>query len=943
MWLIGLLVGLVLGGISGSGSSAFIGGLLGLIGGLIYSEKTRNRKQPLEQRVDALEKLAARLSAQIASLQYGQAPASQDIFRENPPPTSLTAKTIPAQGIAVPESKISAQSESAPAFEAPAFSRALLPVYSQKKKQNSSDIENEENTPAEHEWLSKLFKGNILAKIGVIILFFGIASGLKLAVDMGLFPISVRLLLGALAAIAMSIFGYHRAQQAEHRMFGQTLQGGGLGILYLLVYFMLARYQIIGETLAFILFTLMGVSCVLLAARQEARSLAMLGISGAFLSPVMAASSGGSQITLFSYFLLLNIFIICVNWFKGWRELNISGFIFTLVIGMNWAFRSYQPSDFPASETFLILFFLLYSATPVLFNLFSAPGRLSWGDGMLLYGTPLAASALQNHMLHGQDMTLAWNASVAGAYYLMLWWVIYRRPNEETIWLEKSLLAIAIGVFTLAIPLAFNAQLTSAFWTLEGFGVLYLGVKQNRFLARLSGSALQVLAGLYFFAHIEELARALPILNDRYVGSLIVVIAAFASALLLQRSTNETMPSEKTVAFAARINTKNLAVPFLYWGLLWWFAAGLSEIDHFESSGYKMAAWLGTEGAQHLNRAIPYAYKMAEVLALCVFSFIFLEWLGTRSNWHAMRQPTALLLPIILLAAFDGFQAHDHALFGIMSLLIPLALLTQYWLLHRHDRDSVPAATTLRHAIAYWLLIALAGSELSWMSGQIVPDNTLWKWLAWGTACAFGMLAVLRNIDQEYWPFAQHRKLYLETLQAPVAVMLATWLIYGNLTNSGGGSGLPYLPVLNPFDLIQLSALFAIWKWLRASQIQLLPALYGIAFLWISAEAARLTHHWAGMPFEQHSLLSSSMLQAGLSILWTSIAMAIMVYASHRKQRTLWFNGFALLAIVGVKLMVVDLSNKGTALWTISLIGIALLIIAASYFSPAPPKEEVLS
>lgn len=41
--------------------------------------------------------------------------------------------------------------------------------------------------------------------------------------------------------------------------------------------------------------------------------------------------------------------------------------------------------------------------------------------------------------------------------------------------------------------------------------------------------------------------------------------------------------------------------------------------------------------------------------------------------------------------------------------------------------------------------------------------------------------------------------------------------------------------------------------------------------------------------------------------------------------------------------MMVDLSNKGTALWTVSLIGIALLIIAASYFSPAPPKEETAS
>jgi uncharacterized membrane protein len=919
MWFIGLVIGLLLGSISGSGSWTVVGGILGLACGLMYGEQSRSRDHSLEERVDALEKLVRQLSAQIASLKSAQQPNATAITESKPQsiaPQPFTHSAPPS--FETPGTRRPPQPVHLETFETPAFSRPILPVDSQINRQEYPDISSVGSSLAENEWLSRLFKGNILAKIGVIILFFGVASGLKLAVDMGLFPISVRLLLGALAAIAMSIFGYHRAQQPVHRMFGLALQGGGLGILYLLVYFMLARYQIINESLAFVLFTLIGVGCVLLAARQDGRSLAMLGISGAFLSPVMVASSGGSQITLFSYFLLLNVFIISVNWFKGWRELNISGFVFTLVIGMNWAFRSYQPSDFPVSETFLILFFLLYSATPVLFNLLSAPGRLSWGDGMLLYGTPLAAAALQNHMLHGQDLTLAWHACAAGAYYLMLWWTIYRRPNEETVWLEKSLLGIAIGFFTLSVPLAFNAQLTSAFWTLEGFGVLYLGVKQDRLLARLSGSALQILAGLYFFAHIHELQRSLPVFNDWYAGCLIVVIAAISSALLLLRANNGSNNAAESNSFAEFFNTSDFAHPFLYWGLLWWFAAGIEEIEHFA----------------------PHAYQMAEWLALFVSSFILLEWLGSRKGWHAMRQPSALLLLAIMVAAFDTYVKEGHALSGVMSMLIPVALLTQYWLLYRHDRDNVPAASDLRHAFGYWLLFILAGSELAWVSEQLAPGNTLWSWLAWGTTGALGLIATVHGSQQENWPFAQQHKLYLHTLPVPVVTLLCVWLAYGNLSHSGGGSGLPYLPLLNPFDLIQLLAMFSIWKWMKSSQSIMLPALYGIAFLWISAEAARLTHHWGNVPFEMHVMLASSILQAGLSLLWTSIAMSVMVYASQSRQRSMWFYGFGLLTVVGVKLVMIDLSNKGTALWTLSLIGIALLIIATSYFSPAPPKEE---
>lgn len=906
MWFVGLMIGLVLGSMLASGFGALVGGILGLVGGLIYSEQLQKRPKPLEQRVAALEKLVRQLSLQIAALQ----PASPQVHQAIPD-SQLESASVQPDPIA-PATSLSVEVASVlPAIPVvadiplgpPSLNRPGSRVNSETLHDFKPASEGGINTLLQNEWLVRLLKGNILAKIGVVILFFGIASGLKLAVDIGLFPISVRLMLGALAAISMSFFGYHRAQKPEHRMFGQALQGGGLGILYLLVYFMLARYQFMGETPAFVLFTLIGVTCVLLAARQDARSLAMLGISGAFLSPVMAAGSGGSQITLFSYFLLLNTFIISVNWFKGWRELNMSGFIFTLVIGMNWAFRFYQPSDFPISETFLILFFLLYSVTPVLFNLLNAPGRLSWGDGMLLYGTPIAAAALQNHLLKGQDMTLAWNACVAGTYYLMLWWAIYRRLNEETVWLEKSLLGIAIGYFTLAIPLAFDAQLTSAFWTLEGFGVLYLGVRQKRWLASLSGSALQVLAGLYFFAHSYELQRVLPIFNDWYVGCLIVVVAALSSALLLRTT------DDKTLRFAQ---------PFLYWGLLWWFAAGFAEIDRFAPDLYKMAAFLG----------------------LCVVSLVFLEWFGAKRNWHAMRQPSAWLLLAILVAAFDGYLKEGHALYGIMSLLIPLALFVHYWLLYRHDRDSVSSVCHIRHAVGYWLSIALVGSELAWIAEQFSPGNSLWHWLAWGVSGAMGILASYRALQQQQWPFAQYSALYGETLPVPVALLLGAWLIYGNLTHSGGGSGLPYLPVINPFDLIQLLAIFSLWKWLRAIKSPLSPAIFALAFLWISAEAARLTHHWGGVPFEKHALLGSFKLQAGLSLLWTAIAMGVMVYASQCKQRALWFIGFALLAIVGIKLMLVDLSNKGTALWTLSLIGIALLIIVASYFSPAPPKAE---
>jgi len=900
MWFIGLIAGVVMGGLFGNYQTALFGGITGMVTALFYSTSQRNAAR-FERRIAALEKIVTELRVQSSSQNAAKVapPAPAATLPGTPPRAQAQATASPAAYAAPPVS-----SPTTPARTEP-FSP---PVRTAETARSAPDMQPAHSLMDTSAWLAKLLGGNILAKIGVVILFFGVASGLKLAIDMGMFPVTARLVLGAIAAIGMIIFGYNRAQQPEHRTFGQALQGGGMAIEYLLVYFMLERYYMLGIPAAFTLFTLIGVSGILLAARQDARALAVLGISGAFLSPVMVAHSGGSEAILFSYFLLLNGFIITVNWFKGWRELNLSGFAFTLVIGMNWAYHSYLPEDFAVSETFLILFSLLYSATPVLFNLFKAPGRLSWGDGTLLYGTPLAASFFQNQMLPDQDMTLAWNACVAGGYYLLLWWPIHRRPNAETVWLEKSLLAIAIGFFTLAIPLAFDVQLTSALWILEGLGVLYLGVVQDRPLARASGGALQLVAGFYFLFHLYEFPRTVPIVNAVYIGCLIVAVAAIVSGLLLHKSESR--------------ENRQAALLFLYWGLLWWFAGGWNEIEKFSS----------------------HSYQMAWSLALCTASFLFLEWLGCRRAWVAMRQPSLLLLPAAALAALNGHTEHGHALYDIMALLLPLALVAHYWLLYRHDRDALPALMLPRHAAAYWLLLALTGSELAWGGRQLAPGVSLWPLLAWGFAGAAGLLLCLRGVRQTHWPFGPYRTSYLTVLQYPVAVLLALWLLTSNFGHSGATNGMPYLPLANPFDLMQLAVMYALWRWMRTEgneeTLPALPALHGAVFIWISGEAARLVHHWGGVPFEPSALFASAMLQASLSLLWTSIAMAMMIYATRHLLRTLWFGGFGLLAVVGVKLLMVDLSSKGTVTWTLSLLGIALLVIAASYFSPAPPREE---
>lgn len=915
MWFIGLLVGAALGSLAGS-YGALAGGLLGLVIGLQWraegvsrsgalAASAEQRLRTLEAQVDWLHRDAQALRAELAQLRGDPLASPVEAVDDTPPLVSAApaAESTPEDAL----------SEAAPV--AHAAPREIPAAWQEDEAAPARDA----SAPEPSAWWSRLLAGNLLAKIGVVLLFFGVASGLRLAAEYGLMPVQLRLLLGAVAGVAMIIFGWTRVQKAALpeeagnnalRMFGLALQGGGFAILYLIVYFMLARYTLLGNVAAFALFAALGVGCVLLAAKQDGELLAVFGIAGAFVAPVLAASGGGDPTLLFAYFALLNAFVLGVGWFRSWRALNVAGFILTLIVGMSWAFDQYRPLYYPVCQGFLILFCVMYSAASPLTALLRAPGWKGWGEGILVFGTPLAGSFLQTALLGDDRYGLAWSALLAGLYYLALWLPLYRRPEPEMRLLERSHLGIAIALLTLAVPLAFGAQVTSALWAVEGIAVLWFGVQRERRIAQGFGAAMQVAAGVYFLDAVPGLVQAQPVFNDVCIGGLLIAVAGFVGANLLRQLPKPVVSPSLLLA----------------WSLLWWFGTAWNEIDRFAPQ------------AQHLSLA----------LLIAALSCAALEWYGAAKAWSAPRRASALLLPLICVVAVAAALRDGHALAGYLVIVLPCALGVHYWLLERQEGSDAALFGAFRHVISWWLIVTLAGEELAWVGQRLAHGVSLWPLLAWGVAVAAGLRLADYGVRRDLWPFTAQPAAYRGTACLPLAVAAGCWSLFANFSHAGGGSGLPYLPLLNPFDLTQLAVLVAISGWLgqmrddplpgweAAGRFTAWPALLG--FVWISTLAARIAHHWGGVRFESQALFHSALLQGMLTLLWSALAIGLMIRATRQASRQGWYGGFALLAVVGIKLLAVDLANAGTAMWTGSLIGVALLVLAASYFAPVPPK-----
>jgi len=138
--------------------------------------------------------------------------------------------------------------------------------------------------------------GNVPVKVGVIVSFIGISFLLKYAIDRELVVVSleVRLLAVAAAGIALLVIGWHLRN--KDRVYALSLQGGGVGILFLTTFAALQLWQLLPAGLAFVLLVALTVLTGALAVMQNSRSLAILGVIGGFLAPILASAGQGNHV-----------------------------------------------------------------------------------------------------------------------------------------------------------------------------------------------------------------------------------------------------------------------------------------------------------------------------------------------------------------------------------------------------------------------------------------------------------------------------------------------------------------------------------------------------------------------------------------------------------------------------------------------------------------------
>lgn len=760
--------------------------------------------------------------------------------------------------------------------------------------------------------------GNLLVKTGVILLFFGVAFLLKYAVEHQHLPIEARLAAAAGGGIVLLIFGWRlRFRRPDYAL---SLQGGGLGILYLTVFAAFRLYGLLPSLPTLIVLAAMAALSAILALRQHSQTLAVLAVTGGFLAPLLASTGSGSHVMLFSYYLLLNVAILGIAWRQAWRLLNLIGFVFTFVLGSFWGFNYYQPAYFASTEPFLLAFFIFYVTVALLFGLRQTPDLRGYIDATLVFGTPIIVFSLQGMLLADSRYGLAWSAFAQGLFYLGLAVGIRRLKTADLATLTEAFLAIGIVFLTLTVPLAFDGRAIASIWAAEGAGIFWVGVRQRRLTVRLFGMLLQFAGGLAFVLGPPPMQGEWAILNSSYVSGLLVAVAGLFTAFLIGRYRERLRGGEQP-----------LELFFLAWGLLWWYGIGLEEIRRFV--------------------ALP--HRNGAALLLAAGSALVANQCGERFAWKPLRQSALFLLPIMILATVEMAGRRDHPLAGLGMLGWPAAFTGHLWLLSRHEStDELPPHQRLLHRGGLWLLVLLAIREADWQLVHLLPHAGSWRLLIWGVIPLIPAVFLLVRKERLPWPFRRHYELYLGHGAGPPVIFTAIWALYINCTRAGDPWPFSYLPLLNVLDLgmAMVHLILFLWaKQMREYQPHpwpqltplLHPAVYAASlFIWLNAVLVRTVHHWGGIPFRFDAMFDSPLLQTSLSICWSLTALAAMVFATRLGRRTVWLTGSGLLAAVVIKLFAIDLSGVGTIGRIVSFLGVGLLMLLVGYLSPVPPHAD---
>jgi uncharacterized membrane protein len=177
----------------------------------------------------------------------------------------------------------------------------------------------------------------LFAWVGGLALFLGVVFFVKYSFDNNLVPPALRVALGFLAGIGLLVGGVMLSRK-NYPALSQTLCATGVLILYATTFACRSIYhfRFFGVLPTFLLMVLITATAFLLAVRLTALVVAILGMLGGFLTPILLSTGVDNALGLFGYIAILDAGLILVALHRRWFFLTALAAVGTALMQAGW-------------------------------------------------------------------------------------------------------------------------------------------------------------------------------------------------------------------------------------------------------------------------------------------------------------------------------------------------------------------------------------------------------------------------------------------------------------------------------------------------------------------------------------------------------------------------------------------------------------------------------
>src|SRR6266436_4467120 len=271
----------------------------------------------------------------------------------------------------------------------------------------------------------------LFAWIGGLALFLGVAFFVKYSFEHNLIPPGLRVAIGFAVGVGLLIGGL-LLKRKENAVTAQTLCATGILVLYAVTFACRSyyRFAFFGLIPTFLLTTLITAIAFLLAVRLNAIVVAVLGIAGGFLTPVLLSTGQDHPLGLFGYIALLDIGLLAVAQRKRWSALPTLGAVGTALMQFAWMATFFVPEKYFAGNKVLVVM-AVFAGFQALFLAAVAWSTRRGKTSRELFGCALGLAAV----------------AIVSAFYLLSFPTIAHRPAL----LFTYLFVVDLGVLALTL------------------------------------------------------------------------------------------------------------------------------------------------------------------------------------------------------------------------------------------------------------------------------------------------------------------------------------------------------------------------------------------------------------------------------------------------------------------------------------------------------------